>query len=132
LKVESILDVPIGTGRFLEYYGTSNVAGLDLSKAMLAEASSRAQALHLPDIDLREGNVTDLPFGDATFDLVVCWRLLHLLPPNMLNLALSEMTRVCCGVLCVQAYERAAWPQRSAARAKRWLRRLGLIGTPRR
>jgi len=44
----------------------AKVTGLDFSSAMIAEAS----ALH-PDISCREGDAGELPFADASFDVVV-------------------------------------------------------------
>lgn len=115
-----VLDVPIGTGRFIPYYGASSVVGVDLSVPMLQEASTKAdrKSLHLVC-----GNVASLPFSDARFDLVVCWRLLHLLTPAQLAPSLREMRRVCGGVLCVQVYEQGSWIYRYASILKRILKR---------
>lgn len=132
LQGMSILDVPVGTGRFLEFYGGRHVIGVDLSESMLDKARERASALGMPHTTLVQGSVTQLPFGDAEFDLVLCWRLLHLLPPESLAPALAEMARVCRGTLCIQIYERAILQQRMLAKAKRWVRRIGLIATQRR
>lgn len=128
-KNASILDVPVGTGRFLEFYGDNKVSGVDLSESMLAKAEERAKARRMDQVSLLRGSVTELPFSDAAFDLVICWRLLHLLPPNMLGPALAEMARVCRSTLCVQAYERAALPQRMLAKSSRWLRRVRKINS---
>jgi ubiquinone/menaquinone biosynthesis C-methylase UbiE len=127
LEPISVLDVPVGTGRFLDLYGEARVEGVDLSYAMLAEASTRVAASRHAQVTLRQGSVTSLPFADRSFDLVVCWRLLHLLPPDMLRPALAEMARVCNGQMCVQVYERAPLAQRTFARALRWLRRFRLL-----
>lgn len=122
----SVLDVPVGTGRFLEYYGNRSVTGTDLSESMLELARSRATSLYMDNVYFRRCSVTDLPFAAGSFDLVLCWRLLHLLPPESLAPALSELARVCCSTLCVQAYERAHLTVRLTAKAGRWARRLWL------
>ncbi len=128
----SILDVPIGTGRFLEFYGDRKVSGVDLSQSMLDMAQERAAYLGIRDITLMKGSVVQLPFSDGEFDLVVCWRLLHLLPPESLAPALISMARVCRGTLCVQVYERATFLRRVVAKTVRWVRRIGLIAARKR
>jgi SAM-dependent methyltransferase len=71
-----ILDVPCGTGRFIELANELELAyvGADISAAMLHEAgrgsSGRRQSFVL-------GDVTRLPFRDASFDCVIVWRILH-------------------------------------------------------
>ena len=122
-----VLDVPVGTGRFLATYAGASVEGIDLSEAMLAEAAERVALLRLDSVRLMQASVTALPFQDGQFDLVVCWRLLHLLHPDQLVPAFVEMARVCNGRLCVQVYERAPWKQRMAAKGLRWTRRIGLL-----
>ncbi len=127
LAPRAVLDVPVGTGRFLHLFGGARVEGLDLSEAMLTEASARVIELGLSDVTLRQGSVTALPFAQHAFDLVVCWRLLHLLPQDVLPAALAELARVCRGHLCVQVYERASFGQRTLARTVRWVRRFRLL-----
>lgn len=123
----SVLDVPVGTGRFLDLYQGKTITGIDLSAAMLEEAGRRTEKLGLPQVNLQQGSITALPFADNQFDLVVSWRMFHLLPPNALAPALSELSRVCCGTLCIQTYERASLPARLLAKARRWQRRTLLI-----
>lgn len=94
-----VLDVPIGTGRFIPAYLSLGlvVTGLDLSPDMLAEAHRTFE----PDTDpvtLLLGSATDLPFPDAHFDAVVSFRFL----PGKLTLrqarrALREYARVSRG-----------------------------------
>ena len=124
--IASVLDAPVGTGRFLNLYGDKAVTGIDLSKAMLEEAGKRIVSLGLSQVTLQQGSVTELPFADSTIDLVVSWRLFHLLPPDVMAIALAELARVCRGTLCIQTYERASFPVRLAAKATRWARRMAL------
>ena len=125
--IASVLDVPVGTGRFLDLYGDKTVTGIDLSNAMLEEAGKRVVNLGLSQVTLQQGSVTDLPFADSAIDLVVSWRLFHLLPPDVMATALAELARVCRRTLCIQTYERAPLPLRFAAKAKRWARRMALV-----
>lgn len=126
-SAKSVLDVPIGTGRFLDLYRHRHIVGIDLSDAMLKEASNKAARCLENEVVLIKGSVTSIPFPDKSCDLVVCWRLLHLLPPDMLEAAFSELRRVCNGVLCVQVYVQAPPLERLRAKAWRWARRLLLL-----
>lgn len=122
----SVLDAPVGTGRFLDLYQGKSVTGIDLSQAMLDEAQKRATSLSLSNVVLQLGNVSELPFNNKQFGLVISWRLLHLLPPEAMAGALAELARVCLGTLCIQTYERAALSARLLAKTKRWVRRFSL------
>lgn len=86
-----VLDVPVGTGRYGAIYATKGLSavGVDLSPDMLAVARRR-----YPRMDLREGSVFDLPFGDGHFTTAVCTRLLDWLPPADMRRALAELRRV--------------------------------------
>lgn len=87
-----VLEVAIGTGRNLPYYPAGvTVTGIELSPAMLAIARRRAVDLGL-EVDLHEGDAEDLPFGDASFDSVVCALSLCTIPDPAA--ALGEMRRV--------------------------------------
>lgn len=70
--VGETLEVAIGTGLNLPHYPQDvRLTGIDLTPEMLAVAKTRAQNLGR-NIDLREGEAHDLPFGEAAFDTVVC------------------------------------------------------------
>ncbi len=67
-----MLEVAVGTGKNLQFYPEGcRVTGVDFSRSMLDEASRRARALGRV-FEPREGDVTALPFADASFDTVVC------------------------------------------------------------
>lgn len=90
-----VLDVPLGTGRFIDFYRAHHhrVTGLDASDEMMAVASRRAGAFALTTV---RGSATELPWPDASFDLVVSTRFLrHILPLAQTRVALAEMARVC-------------------------------------
>ena len=66
------LELAIGTGLNLPFYpGEVKLTGVDLTPAMLAIASRRAQAVGLR-VDLRLGDAQALEFPDESFDTVVC------------------------------------------------------------
>lgn len=87
-----LLDLACGTGDVaLSLAASHDVAGLDLTPAMLTIASRRAAAagVRVPWI---AGDMTVLPFGDATFDVVTTSYGLRNVP--VLEMALAEIARV--------------------------------------
>ena len=93
---ERVLDVACGTGSVTRlaavHVGTNGrVVGLDISPGMLEVA----RALPLPAgaaITWREGSAEVLPFGEATFDVVLCQHGLPYIADR--TRALAEMRRV--------------------------------------
>lgn len=87
----SILDVPLGTGRYLPFYerGGHHVIGLDVSKDMMkqAEVGETLTAAVL-------GDVTSIPLADHAVDHVVSTRLMNWLPAPVFTRALAEIARV--------------------------------------
>jgi ubiquinone/menaquinone biosynthesis C-methylase UbiE len=92
----TILDVGTGTGRAalaLAVRG-ARVTGVDASAEMLAVATRRAAAAGL-DVTFAEGDAHALAFADASFDAVVCLRVLMHTPDWRRSLA--ELCRVARG-----------------------------------
>jgi ubiquinone/menaquinone biosynthesis C-methylase UbiE len=87
----SLLDVAVGTGRFLPLYKKLGlkVTGLDISNDML-----RLAAKHKSGAKLMAGNAVALQFNANTFDTVVCVRLLHLVNELTMRKMLAELFRV--------------------------------------
>jgi SAM-dependent methyltransferase len=85
---ERLLDVACGLGRLLEAarpYGLA-LYGIDISDVAVAAAR-----LNVPDAAIEHGNAENLPYADATFDLVTCvGSLERILDPGA---ALAEMRR---------------------------------------
>lgn len=46
-------------------------------------ADAAALAARLPDVSVTRADATDLPFGDGSFDLVVCFTMLHHVPTTV-------------------------------------------------
>jgi ubiquinone/menaquinone biosynthesis C-methylase UbiE len=82
-----VLEVGCGTGLILERIArVAEVAkGIDLSPGMLEQARQRG-------LDVCEGMATELPFADASFDLVYSFKVLAHVPE--IEKALEEMARV--------------------------------------
>ena len=90
-----VLDVACGAGHVAEQIAphVRQVVGLDLTVALLELGAGRLRDAGITNVLLQEGNACDLPFVDASFDLVVCRGALHHMPrPEQ---ALAEMARVC-------------------------------------
>jgi ubiquinone/menaquinone biosynthesis C-methylase UbiE len=84
-----LLDVGCGTGHQLAHWsaGGYDVAGVDGSDAMLAEAQQNN-----PDAELQQADVQRLPFSDGSFDRVTSIEVLRYLPDP--SRSIEEMARV--------------------------------------
>jgi SAM-dependent methyltransferase len=88
-----VLDVACGTGvvAITAARAGARVSGLDLTPELLARARENAQLANV-EIDFREGDVEQLPFEDATFDVTLS-QFGHMFAPRP-DVALGEMLRV--------------------------------------
>jgi len=91
-----LLDVGCGPGSitrgFAERLAPGQVIGLDLAGDILAAARQDAAARGLANLQYEEGSVYQLPFPDASFDVVFAHQVLqHLREPGA---ALRELLRV--------------------------------------
>lgn len=91
MRYGPVLDVPVGTGRYLDIYKRKGLKfqGLDASDEMIAQAKRKHPALVA-----QRGTVLDLPFGHKQFGTVVCSRLLNWLYPVDMAKAVQEIRRV--------------------------------------
>src|SRR5580658_9588679 len=82
-----VLECGAGTGLLLERMAAfaRSAKGIDLSPGMLARAQARG-------LDVREASVTEIPFADASFDVVCAFKVLAHVPE--IEKALAEMARV--------------------------------------
>ena len=92
-----VLDVACGTGVVARLVATRigqkrRVVGVDLNTGMLATARMLPQSPTGVAVEWREGNVTALPFPEATFDAVLCQQGLQFFPDK--PAALRDMHRV--------------------------------------
>lgn len=70
----NVLEVAPGPGYCaieLAKLGNYDIVGLDISKTFVEIACANAAKARMR-VDFRQGNVSDMPFGDGTFDFVFC------------------------------------------------------------
>lgn len=90
-----VLDVACGAGHVAEQLAphVRQVVGVDLTPALLELGAERLHEAGITNVLLQEGNAAELPFLDASFDLVVCRGAMHhFLHPEQ---PIAEMARVC-------------------------------------
>lgn len=98
-----ILDVPIGTGRWIEDFRRRDhvVFGIDSSSDMLQIARGAAGLGF--NGTLIQGNALQLNFPDSSFDLVVSFRFVFSIVSFEDSLrAIAEIARVCSGYAIVE------------------------------
>jgi len=91
-----VLDVPFGTGRFVNLYLEKNMAvfGLDASPDMLQIAKIQLKE-DFSKCDLRIGDATRLPYPSEYFDIVISVRFLsHVLSYSKAKRTIKELARV--------------------------------------
>jgi len=121
-----LIDVPVGTGRFLEFYRQHqlHVYGIDVSADMIAQA--RLKLGESGDwCNLSVGDAEKLLLPDRAVDCVVCWRLAHLLPASILLRILQEFCRVARKEIVIEILSienESSWP--AFRKMKLWLRPL--------
>ena len=104
-KDETVLDIPVGTGRFLVLYNKLGLKcyGYDTSKAMLSLAKRKHKMLMSPKrlkripavpLVLEIGDIRKIPHQDRSIDVAVCVRFLDLVPQDTMEDAMHELCRV--------------------------------------
>jgi ubiquinone/menaquinone biosynthesis C-methylase UbiE len=69
-----VLEVAPGPGFLaieIARLGKYQVTGLDISKTFVEIAQANARQANVP-IDFRQGNASNMPFADETFDFIIC------------------------------------------------------------
>ncbi len=82
---ERVLDLGCGAGTdslvaSLMVGPEGSVTGLDMTPEMLAKARAGAEELGAPNVAFVEGEAERLPFGDASFDVVISNGVIDLIP----------------------------------------------------
>ena len=115
----TVLDVPLGTGRFVDYYLKKNmtVYGLDISKDML-DAAKYILGSSYDKCDIKIGSADCLPYDDNQFDLIVSCRFFTILSLDMARKVLAEFQRVSKS----KAYINIKFKKDTAINNSRWKR----------
>jgi SAM-dependent methyltransferase len=92
-----VLDVGCGAGMDLLLAARrigphGRAIGIDMTVAMRERAMSGAQACGLTNVDIRDGDATNLPVRDSTVDVVISNGVLNLVPDK--TKAVREIARV--------------------------------------
>ncbi|HEV7732222.1 MAG TPA: class I SAM-dependent methyltransferase [Candidatus Binatia bacterium] len=131
LKIEPgarVLEIGVGTGLSLDAYPAHcQVTGIDLAPDMLERAQERVDQNGWRHITLAQGDALDLQFDDSSFDYVMAFHVISVVPdPHRM---LEEARRVARpgGVITIINHFRSQ--QRAVARLQRTIdpitRRLG-------
>lgn len=90
----AVLDIGTGTGRMAEFFAgeAERVVAFDRNLEMLRVARAKLQHLPTAQIELVQGDFSELPFAAATFDTVLLHQVLHFAQDPALPLA--EAARV--------------------------------------
>lgn len=124
----TVLDVPFGTGRFVEMYRAQrmSVVGVDASEEMLALA--RKKIKKSDDVDLYCEDVLSFlaRIGDRCYESVVCVRFLDLIDEKAMRAVVTELCRVARDriVLTIRLGDRYAPKVNTATHDEKRLRRL--------
>ena len=113
---DRVLEVATGPGYVAMAFATCcrEVIGVDLTEAPLAIAEQTRQQRGLANVRFEIANATQLPFAEATFDVVVCRFAFHHFPEP--HRVLGEMVRVCrrAGTVAIEDLVVSEHPERAA------------------
>ena len=110
----TVLDIPTGTGRFLEIFHARglHVLAQDISEDMLAEIRRLHPSVDPSRLQISKGDAEAIALPDASVDVVVSWRFVHLIPMPVVRQVMREFRRVCRGPVVVQVFAVEPRPER--------------------
>lgn len=93
-KGSTVVDVPVGTGRFLKYYHDIELdcLGYDISNDMLEKAQDEVTHFSYESIKLSKADIRELPLSDDQAQLVVCIRYMQHVSFEEFKVVLREYT----------------------------------------
>jgi SAM-dependent methyltransferase len=97
LNPSTILDAPCGTGKLAPVFGryAARVMAIDVSANMLAIAQQEYERYGLANASFRVADLTTLEVASAgRFDVAVCLRLMHRVPPALQDAILARLLAV--------------------------------------
>jgi ubiquinone/menaquinone biosynthesis C-methylase UbiE len=124
----SVLDVPFGTGRFVEMYARKNmdIYGVEISRDMVGAAETLLGPELFGRCKIEIASAEAIPFESDRFDVVVCCRFMSMTTLEMARNVLSEFHRVAKDkvLLYMNVRKPNVWLLSAADRL------LGLLGRP--
>lgn len=88
------LDIPAGTGKLAGIFAAlgTRVVASDISASMLKLAEAEYSRIGYANVSFQVADATDLGgFRNGEFDVAVCLRLMHRVPPALRKIMLSEL-----------------------------------------
>lgn len=117
---QTALDLPAGTGKLAGIFaalGTQVVAS-DISASMLKVAEAEYARIGYDRVSFQVEDASDLTgFGSRQFDVAVCLRLMHRVPPSLREAMLGELARVASHAIVSFGIENAFHAVRRGVRA---------------
>lgn len=114
------LDMPAGTGKLAGVFAAlgTQVVAADVSASMLKLAEAEYARIGYERVSFQVADATDLGgFGNAAFDVVVCLRLMHRVPPALRRIMLDELAHVAPHAIVSFGIENAFHAMRRRVRA---------------
>ncbi len=103
-----ILDIPVGSGRFLELYASKKleIFGMDISADMVAVSQLAQDGIINKNavVKLSVGDAENLDMADNAVDYIFCFRLFHLIPFVNIKKILKEFHRVSKGPVVIEVF----------------------------
>ena len=93
---DTLLDAGCGPGDQVVLLSplVKQITAIDFSPAMIDRCRARLAEADIANADVTTADVTGLPFGDDTFDKVICIAVMQYLNPEEVDTAVAELARV--------------------------------------
>ncbi|HOD80475.1 MAG: putative methyltransferase YcgJ [Planctomycetes bacterium ADurb.Bin126] len=110
-SIRTVLDAPCGAGRatvLLARHGYE-VTGCDLGDGAV-EVAGRAVAEAGVQARVEKADIEHLPYADASFDAILCFRMFHHFPtPDIRSRVVAELCRVASRYVLISYLEPLSW-----------------------